>query len=54
MSVIFLSFLKIYLFVYFIYMGVLSTSTFAHQKRASDPMGLQLEMVMSHHADAGN
>lgn len=35
-------------------MGVLSTCTFAHQKRASDPMGLQLEMVMSHHEDAGN
>lgn len=36
------------------YMIVLFTYMPAHQKWESDPMGLQIEMTESHHADAGN
>lgn len=37
------------------YMGILSTCTFALQKRVLDPMGLlQSKMVASHHVGPGN
>ena len=37
------------LLMYFMYMGVLSACTYAYQKRALDPMGLQLQMVYDMH-----
>lgn len=39
-------FVKIYLLTYFMYMGVLSVCTSPHQKRASNPFGVQFYMTL--------